>query len=348
VKVLCLTDFPVNPPDRWIWNHLPGVNDQVDFLWAETNDRSGRLGKFVTRYPPFWQLAHRALRQAAMQEYDLIMAWESKTGIPFALLRRLSGQTRTPFAILTFTPGEVARAFFPLVRYALGAVNHVTVLTLAEINAYHRLFGLPISRISLCLLGTYDLVPGEPPAAQNVTERPCIHASGRSARDYATLIKAAQGLPADVIIHGRGYNFADLSLPPNVSIGEMASREEYHRLVRDAAVEIVPLHDTPAPVGSSQIVFSMMMGKAIVATRTGSTIDYVEHGVTGLLVEPGDAERMRSAIRYLLAHPAEAETMGRAARLRFEERHTFEQFARSAYQILRQVVQPSNEQAQDG
>ncbi len=31
MKVLCLTDFPVNPPDRWIWNYLDGAKDQTNF-----------------------------------------------------------------------------------------------------------------------------------------------------------------------------------------------------------------------------------------------------------------------------------------------------------------------------
>lgn len=343
MKVLCLTDFPIQPPDRWIWNHLDGVKDQTDFLWAETGDRSGRLGKLVSRYPPFWRLALRALRQTTTHDYyDLIIAWESKTGIPLALLRRLSGQTRTPFVILTFTPGEVARAFFPLISYALGAVDHVTVLTDAEIEAYHRLFGLSRSKISLCLLGTYDLYPAGPPAAQGSAASPYVHASGRSARDYSTLVKAAQGLPAGVVIHGRGYNFTNLTLPSNVVIGELAPRDKYHRLVRDAAVEVVPLHDTPAPVGSSQIVFAMMMGKAIVATRTGSTVDYIEHGVTGLLVKPGDADGMRAAIQRLLEHSEEAATMGQAARRRFEDYHTFDAFAHRAHEIMVQLVQGSS------
>ena len=144
-----------------------------------------------------------------------------------------------------------------------------------------------------------------------------------------------------MVIHGRGYNFAGLSLPSNVSIGELAPFEEYKRLVLAAAVEVVPLQDTPAPVGSSQIVFAMMLGKAIVATRTGSTVDYIEDGVTGLLVAPGDPEGMRAAIQHLLEHPEATAAMGQAARRRFEAYHTFEAFARRAHDIMVQVVQGS-------
>ncbi len=337
MKVLCLTDFPIKAPDRWIWNHLTDQGDEVDFLWATAPDLAGRLGKLLTRYPPFWQLALRALRQSGARRYDLLVTWESKVGIPLAILRQLTGRRHPPLVILTFTPGETLPSLYPLIRAALKAVDHVTVLTQAEIDSYCRLFDLPASQISLCLLGTYDLYPDGPPVSQGVSNPPYIHASGRSARDYRTLARAAEGLPADVVIHGRGYNFTGLAVPPNVSIGELVPREEYHRIVRDAAVEVVPLQDIPAPVGSSQVVFAMMMGKAIVATRTGSTVDYIEHGVTGLLVRPGDADDMRAAIRHLLDHPTEAEAMGRAARRRFEERHTFEAFARNTHEILRRV-----------
>lgn len=142
------------------------------------------------------------------------------------------------------------------------------------------------------------------------------------------------------------YEFSDryLTLPPNVTIGELAPRDKYHQLVRDAVAEVVPLYDTPSPVGSSQIVFAMMMGKAIVATRTGSTIDYIEHGKTGLLVKPGDAAGLHMAIQRLLDHPDEVIAMGRATRRRFEEQHTFEAFARRAYEIMGSVVERAQHQ----
>jgi len=53
---------------------------------------------------------------------------------------------------------------------------------------------------------------------------------------------------------------------------------------------------------------------------------------------------MRQAIRYLLEHPEEVARMGAAARRRFEERHSFEQFARNTHQLLQQVAQRSGRQ----
>lgn len=280
----------------------------------------------------------RAIKLYSSQNYDLVVAWESKTGIPLALLRRLTSGTHPPCVILTFTPGETPSLARPLVRQALQTVQRISVITQAEKDLYQKLFKLPESKITLCLLGAYDLFPDGPPSPDPFMKSGVyIHASGRSARDYATLLRASEGLPARVIIHGRGWNFSGLNIPSNVSVGGFVPRQEYHDLVCNAAVEVVPLIDIPAPVGSSQIVFAMMLGKAIVATRTGSTVDYIEEGVTGLLVEPGDVEGMRAAIEYLLLNPDEALRLGQAARQRFEESYTFEAFAQQTHAILQEV-----------
>ena len=338
MKILCLTDFrDESSSDRWLLDYVDAPTDEIDFLGVNLRDRSARWGKFLTRYPAMLRLAWRALRRTREKEYDLVIAWEGKAGVPFALLRRLARRSQPPFLILTFTPGNLPAIFYPGIRFALGSVDHVSVLTRAEIAGYGRLFGLPPTKISVCLLGAYDVRPRSTPRAAEGDVY--IHASGRSARDYATLIRAVDGLEVKTLIHGRGYSFAGLNLPVNVEVGEMVPFGEYVRLVAHAQFEVVPLQDRLLPTGSSQIVFAMMMGKAVVATRTASTVDYIEPGVTGLLVEPGDVEGLRTAIKYLLAHPDEAQAMGRVARQRYEHEYTYPAFARRAYQIMRTVAE---------
>jgi hypothetical protein len=337
---LCITDFPIWSPDRWLWNYLPDSDDEVDFMWAQPEDRSRSWGKFVTRYPDYIRLAQRAMRRLEEKDYDLIVAWESKVGIPMGMLRYVSRQTQPPFVLLTFTAGDLPSSFRPLTNVALQAVDHVTVLTSAEIDTYQGLFNLSRSKISLNYLGTYDVRSEVLQRAENlpILTDQFIHASGRSARDYATLIRAVDGLSIRTIIHGRHYLFDTLNLPPNVEVGDMVPEDQYSRLLRDTLFEVVPLRDTILPVGSSQIVSAMMMGKAIVATHTTSTSDYVEDGVTGILVEPGSVESLRGAIQYLLAYPHRALEMGQAARQRFEERYTFERFAHRTHHILQRVA----------
>eukprot|EP00741_Cyanophora_paradoxa_P005349 tig00000880_g5187.t2 len=63
---------------------------------------------------------------------------------------------------------------------------------------------------------------------------------------------------------------------------------------------------------------AMASGVPVVAARAGGLPDIVEHGATGLLFEPGDAEAAAAALDSLLADPALRERMGRAARAEAE------------------------------
>jgi glycosyltransferase involved in cell wall biosynthesis len=63
----------------------------------------------------------------------------------------------------------------------------------------------------------------------------------------------------------------------------------------------------------------MAAARPLVATRVGGIPDLVADGVTGLLIPPGDANALASALKTLLDDPARAEAMGRAGRDRWEE-----------------------------
>ncbi len=60
----------------------------------------------------------------------------------------------------------------------------------------------------------------------------------------------------------------------------------------------------------------MEAGKPVVATSVGGVPDLVEEGVTGLLVEPQDAEGLAAAVAELIERPERALEMGAAGRAR--------------------------------
>ncbi len=61
---------------------------------------------------------------------------------------------------------------------------------------------------------------------------------------------------------------------------------------------------------------AMSCGRAVVASRVGGIPEVVEDGVTGLLVEPGNAEELADAVCRLLKDPETATKMGEAGRRR--------------------------------
>ena len=61
-------------------------------------------------------------------------------------------------------------------------------------------------------------------------------------------------------------------------------------------------------------VEASLLGKPVVASNVGGLREIVDHGVTGLLVSPGDPEALADAIERLLGDPAGADAMGAAGR----------------------------------
>lgn len=63
-------------------------------------------------------------------------------------------------------------------------------------------------------------------------------------------------------------------------------------------------------------VIAMAMGKGVVSTRVGQNLEYVEHGRSGLLTEPGDAGELAQALLAVLSNREYAAELGRNARQR--------------------------------
>jgi glycosyltransferase involved in cell wall biosynthesis len=79
---------------------------------------------------------------------------------------------------------------------------------------------------------------------------------------------------------------------------------------------------------SNALLEYMAAGRAIVATRVGAATELIEDGVHGLLVPPGDAERLAEAMRRLLDERGLAQRLGAAARRRALQRHSREAMVR--------------------
>ncbi|MGI8491596.1 MAG: glycosyltransferase family 4 protein [Acidimicrobiales bacterium] len=80
---------------------------------------------------------------------------------------------------------------------------------------------------------------------------------------------------------------------------------------RDAAVYVQPSHQESFGLA---VVEAMAAALPVVASDVGGMRDTVEHGVTGLLVPPGDVNALAAALIRLLQAPDEARRLGRAGR----------------------------------
>jgi glycosyltransferase involved in cell wall biosynthesis len=68
------------------------------------------------------------------------------------------------------------------------------------------------------------------------------------------------------------------------------------------------------------VLEAMASGLPVVAPRSGGVLDHVEHGITGLLVDPESVSDFVAATKLLVETPAYARQLGHMGRSRVEGR----------------------------
>ncbi len=85
-----------------------------------------------------------------------------------------------------------------------------------------------------------------------------------------------------------------------------------------------------------------LMGRPVVASRRGGLPEVIEHGKTGLLVEPLDSAGVAEAAIWLLDHPDEARRMGEAAAVHTREHFIWEGCVNAHEALYKKLVRKPN------
>lgn len=115
-------------------------------------------------------------------------------------------------------------------------------------------------------------------------------------------------------------------------LGQKTSSEVY-KLVRDAAFLVFPSewYETFGRVA----IEAFAAGTPVIGSRIGAIAELIDHGRTGLLFEPGNAEDLANQVKWAIAHPVELAAMRKEARSEFEAKYT----AEKNYQQLMKIYQ---------
>jgi glycosyltransferase involved in cell wall biosynthesis len=102
--------------------------------------------------------------------------------------------------------------------------------------------------------------------------------------------------------------------------------EDMSLLLSALDVVVVPsLRPDPLP---GIVLEAMALARPVVASRIGGIPEMVDDGITGLLVDPGDAEALAAALARLVEAPERRRDMGRAGRAVVEQRFRLDQCVR--------------------
>jgi glycosyltransferase involved in cell wall biosynthesis len=267
------------------------------------------------------------LPAARLAQVPLIVASIRDTGDHLSGVRRLLQRLMCHFADCVLVNAEAVRERllaegFPAHKLVVipNGINLVGFSSRLSRDTAREALGLPAGGPLVTVISRLNPMKGIEhflQAAQQIAARlpevrflvvgDCEAAPGRASyRSFLEGRAARLGLAGRVLFLGFRSDVADLLAASTVSV--LPSLSE----------------------GLSNVLLeSMAVGVPVVATRVGGNPEAVEHGVTGLLVDPGDPSGLAHAITLLLEHPHLASCYGEAARQRVLDRFSDQRMVRA-------------------
>jgi glycosyltransferase involved in cell wall biosynthesis len=159
-----------------------------------------------------------------------------------------------------------------------------------------------------------------PPRSGDAGQRRVVFAGRLVAqKGVAVLIRAAREVDAEFVICGDGRQLHALrrlarraGVEGRVRFMGWLSADRLAEEFASSAIVVVPSL-WPEPFGLVGIE-ALAAGRPVVASATGGIADWLDDGVSGLCVRPGDPHALAAALNELLADPARRRAMGEAGR----------------------------------
>ena len=299
-----------------------------------------RTGDAAVRQVTGGLSAFEALTARERRAADISVCWDTRSGAAAAVRSTLRGEPPVAFGVIWLTEDSVS---YPpagrlLARRALHSAAAVWAMSPAQLRPLHESWGAPENRLHLLHMGI-DADFWTP--ADGAQEPDLVVASGNDRhRDHGLIVAALSELRRKRPVRLELASHHDVDVPP-----ELGRRHPQldHRAMRDlygrGALVALALKPNLHISGLSVLLESMASGRAVVATETPGMREYLEDGVTGLLVPPGDPARLAGAVEELLDEPERAAELGRAGRAAVERHFSTAQQAASLAEILRTALE---------
>ncbi len=262
-------------------------------LVLDTDDWEGTGGwSDVNPYPALWK------RLFDWQERWMARHVDAVTVVSRTLEEQVTGFGADPARIVYLPNGPDAR---------LRQMAEVSAAQLAEVRAAWGVGDAPLA-----------LYLGHIPLGTDLDLALEAMHSIRDRLPAARLVIAGvgEGLP------GLKEQARHLGLGDRVVFPGWIEQEQAHVCVASADVAVNPYRDSLINRSkcAGKVILAMAMGKAVVTSRLGQNLEYIEDGRSGVLTEPGDAGDLARGLLSVLSDREWAAELGRNAQKRVWER----------------------------
>ncbi|HEV8396905.1 MAG TPA: sugar transferase [Vicinamibacterales bacterium] len=316
------------------------VHDVVDGVPVTRVRSFGTVGAVaLTPTLPWW---------LARASADVIVLHEPN---PMALLAYALVRPRTPLVVWMHSevirPRWQYRLFYePLLNLALRRAARIVVASPPMLEAR----SLAPFR-DKCLVVPFGIDPAPYATAhalvRPVAAEPTVLFVGRlvAYKGVEVLLRALPGLPVRAVIVGDGpcrasleALTAELGIADRVTFAGQVSDEARIEAYRAADVFVLPSISRQEAFGMVQLE-AMLSGLPVVSTALPTGVPWVnQDGRTGLVVPPGDAAALRSALAHLAASPGLRRDLGAQGRARALATFTADQMCDGAFEVYREAA----------
>jgi hypothetical protein len=211
------------------------------------------------------------------------------------------------------------------------------VMVAGDVPAYAAAFGFPVDHITFVPwpMITGDNFSGMVPLP--LAERRIVLSSGRASCDWETLLAAAegQGWPLVIVCSAEDLpRIKDNPLSQGVEIRSEISRAEHEELVKSARLYILSLAESNISSGQIRLSHCSEFRTPLIASDVYGLRGYLEDGVTGIAVPPGDPIALRRVANELLSSHDRLKAIVDAS-ARFGEGKTIDHYTRSLVGLIR-------------
>ena len=303
--------------------------------------------------PAVWRCLQAIFAARHQATTDCIVATAEASALPVLLLKRLR-LLKTPLVMINIAllhPKQGSGLRKWLWKMCLPAAEAIISYTSAQSDWLAAEFGLQRSRLFFVPFGvdtTFFEAEEHEAAAENSF---CASVGTNDGKDFVTLLKAFPDEHRLVIVTD-DYNIKiiqeHLNSHSQVEIRHDVPIHELRTLYRQSSVQIIPLLDTKFSSGQTVMLENMALGRAVIVTKTASTCDYIEDGITAIMVAPGDPDALRRVLVEILEDPPRRQQIGAKAAEKVRASFSSEVFSRNLMALVQQAIRRDTILAEGG
>lgn len=310
LTVVCCAEI-YDPKWRWLEKPLESAGVRLEFAHCVPRNalerRSKRFNLARLRGSlDAVRIARRTGAQVIVAHGPTLAAWcglfARATGLDIPILAHTFNFTELPSPIKR-----------PVFAWALSDIERFVVFSNVEKRLYAGAFHVPEERFDVVLWGAQPPEVETPDTA--FEQGDYVAAIGGNARDYRTLLAAAEKLPeVRFVLVVRPESLEGLRVPPNVTVHVNIPYGRAMNVLLHSRFMVLPLVTSEVPCGHVTLVAAMHLGKAFVITDSAGVRDYVRDGDNALTVPVGSVSALTEATRRLWRDPELCRTLGENGR----------------------------------